>query len=158
RVGLVKWTFYDPLRRVIAVRDPLGRTTTQQWCTCGSLDAFIDANGQKTSWQHDLQARITREVRADGLTATSYTYAAKTSRLMTVTDPKGQVTTYSYNPDDTVQSMVYMNATIATPNISYAYDTNYKRPTSMTDGIGTTAYTYKPVGVLGALQIASVSG
>src|SRR5262249_22293427 len=37
RLGRWSQTFYDALRRPVAARDPLGRTTTQQWCTCASL-------------------------------------------------------------------------------------------------------------------------
>ena len=46
---------------------------------------------------------MTREVRADGVTATVYTYEALIGRLKTVTDPKQQVTTYTYDLDDAVQ-------------------------------------------------------
>jgi len=115
--------FHDPLRRVTATRDPAGRTITQQWCTCGALEKLIDANGHATTWDRDVQARVTREVRADGTTATVYTYETTTSRLTTVIDPKGQATTYTYTPDNRVQQQVFTNAQIATPSVSYTYET-----------------------------------
>src|SRR5262249_25676785 len=158
RLGRLTRMFYDPLRRVVAVRDPLGRTTSQFWCACGSLDALVDANGQRTSFQRDVSGRTTREVRNDGSTATTYVYEATNSRLKTKTDPRGQVTNYSYNLDNTVQSLTHTNAAIATPGVTYTYDPNYSRLATMVDGIGTTSYTYYSVGVLGALQMASAVG
>jgi YD repeat-containing protein len=44
------------------------------WCSCGVLDALIDAKGQRTTWERDLPGRATREIRADGTTDTVYTY------------------------------------------------------------------------------------
>lgn len=157
RLGRVTKTLYDPLRRVISVRDPQGRTTSQQWCTCGSLEAVVDGKGQKTTWERDLQGRITREVRADDPTST-VTYEAMSGRLQTLTDPKLQVTTFTYNADDSLHSLAYTNALIATPSVSYTYDPGYARTATMTDGTGTTTYAYKPVGSLGATQLASVDG
>jgi YD repeat-containing protein len=84
REGKITRTFYDALRRVVAVRDPLGRTITQQWCGCGSLDKLIDAKGQSTTWERDVRGRVTSEIRADGTTDTDYVYETTTSRLKTI--------------------------------------------------------------------------
>ena len=57
--------------------------------------------------------------------------------------------------------MSYANAVIATPGVTYTYDPNYLRPASMTDGTGTTLYSYHPIlatPTLGANQLASVDG
>ncbi len=139
RAGRVTRYYYDALRRLTATRDPLNRTIQQQWCTCGALDALVDANGHRTTWERDLQGRVTREVRADGVTATVYTYEPLRGRLKTVTDPKQQVTTYTYALDDAVLSTVYTNAAIATPGVSYTYDAAYARVATMTDGTGVTS-------------------
>ncbi|PYR13613.1 MAG: type IV secretion protein Rhs, partial [Acidobacteria bacterium] len=158
RIGRTTRYFYDPLRRLVSTRDLLGRIVAQEWCTCGSLSKLIDANGRATSWDRDVQGRVTRELRADGTTATTYTYDATTSRLKTVTDPKGQVTTYTYTLDDAIQQVAYSNSQIATPSVSYTYDPTYARAATMADGTGTTAYAYHPVGELGAGHVASVDG
>jgi RHS repeat-associated protein len=158
RLGRTTRTLRDALRRVVSVRDRLGRTATNQWCGCGSLDAIIDAKGQKTSWERDLQGRVIRAVRADNVTATAYTYEARTSRKKTVTDPKGQVTTYSYALDNLALSETHSNETTPTPAVSYTYDPHYKRVLTMVDGTGTTTNTYKAIGGLGAMQVASVDG
>jgi RHS repeat-associated protein len=150
--------YHDALRRLTSTRDPLGRVLRQDWCTCGSLEALVDANGGRTTWERRVDGRVTREVRADGVTAALYTYGAASGRLLTVTDPKGQVTTHTYSLDDMLLGTVFTNATIGTPSVSYTYDANYARVVSMVDGTGTTTYTYHPVGGLGAGQLASVDG
>ena len=158
RLGRITRLFYDPVRHLTATRDPLGRTVTQQWCTCGSLEALVDAKGQATSWERDIQDRVTREVRADGTTATVYSYETTTSRPKTVTDPKGQVQTHTYALDDALTVTVYSNAEHATPTVSFTYDASYPRVTTTVDGTGTTTYTYKAAGTPGATQVASVDG
>lgn len=157
RLGRVTRYFYDRVRRLTAVRDALGRTIRQEWCGCGSLLALVDANGHRTSWTRDARGRVTLETRADGTTTTSYAYDA-TGRLLTVTDTKGQIATHSYTMDDRLNGTTYSNAVIATPGVTYGYDPVYPRVATMTDGVGTTTYTYQPVGALGALQVATVDG
>ena len=125
----------------------------------GSLDALVDANGNRTSWTRDLEGRVTAETRADG-TATQYGYEMTTAGLKTVTDRKGQVTTYDYFLDNVFKQKAYTNTTVATPTVSATYDATYPRLATMTDGTGTTSYGYLPVtpGQLGAGQLASVDG
>lgn len=157
RLGRVTRYFYDPLRRLTATRDPLGRTVTQEWCGCGALDAVIDPSGNRTHWERDAQSRVRREVRADG-SAITYTYGTATSRLEQRTDAKGQGAHYKYFLDGQLQQISYSNATIATPTVALTYDAGYGRLSTMTDGIGTTAYTYRPVGQLGAGAVGTVDG
>jgi RHS repeat-associated protein len=157
-----RWTSftYDALRRQTSVRDPLGRVLQQEWCTCGSLNALIDPNGNRTSWDRDVQGRVTKETRANG-SFTTYVYETTTSRLKKVTDPKLQDTNYTYSADDKLQQTTYTNAVIATPSVSFTYDTVYGRVATMLDGTGTTAYAYHAVTAppaLGATQLASVDG
>ena len=78
--------------------------------------------------------------------------------MKTVTDPKDQVTTHSYNVDDSLSGTIYTNAVIATPSVSYTYDPYYARVATMIDGIGTTSYTYKAAGTNGAGQVATIDG
>lgn len=72
--------------------------------------------------------------------------------------PRGQISTFTYNQDNSLQAVVYTNVAIATPTVSYTYDPNYARVVTMVDGAGTTTYTYRTVGALGAIQLASVDG
>ena len=157
RLGRVTRHFYDSFGRRIATRDPAGRTISQVWCDCGALDALVDANGNRTRWERDVQGRVTREIRADNTTATLYTYDLA-GRLKTITDPKDQVTTHSYNLDDSLSGTAYTDEEIETPDVSYTYDQHYSRIATMVDGIGTTSYTYKAAGTNGAGQIATIDG
>lgn len=160
RLGRWSETFYDAQRRVTSTRDPLGRVVTQEWCTCGSLDRLVDANGNATSWDRDVQGRAIREARADG-SATRFAYETTTSRLQQVTDRKGQVKSYAYRIDDNLQQITYTNAQFPTPNVSFSYDANYDRRLTMVDGTGTTTYAYHPVTsppAAGAKRLASVDG
>jgi YD repeat-containing protein len=58
---LGRWTqdSYDSIRQLAYEIDPLGRKTQYVWCTCGSLTSLTDPNGHITTWQHDLQGRVT---------------------------------------------------------------------------------------------------
>jgi RHS repeat-associated protein len=159
RDRLGRWThnFHDALRRIVATRDAAGRTTTQQWCPCGSLDKVIDATNSATTWERDLQGRIVREVRADGA-AWEYTYETTTSRLKQRKDPKNQIKGYEYFLDDTLKQVTYTDSQLATANLSFTYDPAYSRIGSMTDGTGTTSYSYHPAGVLGAGRLKDTDG
>jgi len=157
RLGRITRHFYDGFGRRTATLDPAGRTISQVWCDCGSMEALVDANGNRTKWERDVQGRVTREIRADNTTDTLYTYDLA-GRLKTVTDPKDQVTTHSYNVDDSLSGTAYTNEVISTPDVSYTYDAFYARVATMVDGIGTTSYTYKAAATNGAGQVASVDG
>ena len=162
RDRLGRWTqqVHDALRRTIATTDPLGRTVTQRWCTCGSLNAVIDPNGNATSWERDIQGRVTKEMRANA-SEWFYAYETTTSRLKTVTDPKEQVKTYSYFADNNLSDVTYTNEEHTTPDVSYTYETAFNRLATMVDGTGTTTYAYHPIGTsppLGAGRVASVDG
>jgi RHS repeat-associated protein len=157
RRGRVTSYYHDALGRTTAIRDPLGRTTTQIWCACGSLDALVDAKGNRTNWTRDVQGRITSEVRANASSIT-YEYEATTSRLKKRTDALGQAANYEYFLDDKLKQVTYTNAIVSTPAVAVTYDTNYGRVATMTDGIGTTTYSYYAVGGLGALRVSSVDG
>jgi RHS repeat-associated protein len=159
---LNRWTTntYDADRHLIQTQDPLGHLTRFQYCTCGGLEALFDPTGNQTAWTRDIQSRVTAKTYADGSTIT-YTYENATSRLKSVTDEKGQTKNYAYANDDNLTGISYSNAIVATPAVSFVYDTNYNRVLSMQDGVGTTTYSYNPVNptpALGAGQLASVNG
>src|SRR5262249_23687929 len=81
-----------------------------------------------------------------------YAYEATTSRLKTVTDRKGQLTTYSYFTHDSLNQKTYTNTSITTPSVSFTYDPSCHRVATMSDGTGTTSYSYYAItaGQLGA--------
>jgi YD repeat-containing protein len=159
---LGRWTTnsYNADRQLISRQDPLGRITQYQYCDCGGLEAIFDPLGNETSWDHDVQSRITAKHYADGSTI-SYAYENTTSRLHSRLDEKGQQTFYQYYEDNKLKSLSYSNAIVATPTVTFAYDTNYNRIVQMQDGIGTTTYAYNPVTAtpaLGAGRLSALNG
>jgi len=160
RAGRLTLFDYDSLRQLTQVTDPLGRVTRFGWCRCGALKSLSDSLGRTTSWQMDVQGRPIAKQFADGSQIT-YAYENTTSRLRQITDQKQQLTYFSYNLDNTLNLIGYANDTVPTPAVSFTYDPNYRRVTSMTDGIGTRLYSYIPVTgtpALGAGRLAGITG
>ena len=156
-MGRWSYAFYDPLRRVVGTVDPLGRTTTLKWCSCGSLEEVIDPSGNVTTWERDIQGRVTKEIRANGSEMLSV-YENTTSRLKRRTDAEVQHTDFTYYLDDKLHEILYVNPENPTPDVSFTYDASYNRRSTMIDGNGTTTYSYHPVGALGAGWLASIDG
>lgn len=151
---------YDRMRQLTKRTDPLGRVTRFDWCRCGQLGSLTDPMGRTTTWLNDVQGRPIAKQYADG-SQVSYQYENAISRLHAVTDEKQQVTQFAWNRDNTLRSVAYANATVPTPGVSYTYDPDYERIASMTDGTGTTRYSYHPITgtpTLGAGALASVDG
>ncbi len=152
---------YDAIRELLTTTDPLGRTVKYSWCTCGGLSTLTDANGNVTTWNLDLQGRVTGKVYADSSQIT-YTYENNLSRLHAMTDANGNGATYAYNIDNTLAGTAYTSgpASSSTPNVSFTYDTPYNRVLTMVDGTGKTIYAYNQItGVptLGAGRLSSVT-
>jgi len=82
-------------------------------------------------------------------------YQSHSGAVNTGTTPKVQ---YSYTlmsggvNNSRLTGITYSNAANPTPNVGFAYDPYFPRLASMTDGTGTTQYSYVPVGALGALH------
>ncbi len=158
RQGRWSHSVYDSLRRQNVAIDALGRITQYLWCSCGSLSEIIDPLKNITSFTRDLQGRVITKTYNNGNT-TSYAYENSTSRVKQVMDAKGQKKIYTYYKDDNMKSVAYLNATIATRGVNYTYDTSYNRIATMTDAVGTTKYSFKPVASgLGSGMLATVDG
>jgi len=82
------------------------------------LTKLVDANGNATSWEYDLQGRVVEETRADGSSET-YTYEATSSRLKQKTDRKNITTTFEYFLDGKLKRKSYSDTT---PAVNYTYD------------------------------------
>ena len=157
RLGRV-WTYTrDANRRLTKVRDPIGQETLFGYDQSGRRTSLTDAKGNITRWTYDAQGRVIDKRYADGRTYT-YVYEATTSRLRAVVDPLGQRKQLSYFRDDQLAGIAYLNAVNATPSVSFTYDPYFPRLTSMVDGVGTTTYSYVPVGTLGALSTLVEAG
>ena len=171
RRGLWTYRHFNANQKMDSITDPANRPTLYGWCTCGALTSITDPKNQTTTFYRDIQGRVYQKVFQDGTTI-DYLYegqtapntAGATSRLKSSTDAKSQRTNYIYFADDNIQQISYTNLagqplTPATPSVSYTYDPNYNRVSTMVDGTGTTTYGYHPIAVppaLGAGQLASI--
>jgi RHS repeat-associated protein len=157
RQGRVWDYVYDADRRLVATIDPLGNTTQYSYYENNALQGLTDPNGNTTSWGIDIESRPTSKQYADG-TSVAYIYENTTSRLASVTDALGQIKQNRYALDNRLAGISYASALNPTPSVSFDYDAYFSRVTSMTDGTGTTSYTYVPVGSLGALNLQQENG
>jgi RHS repeat-associated protein len=162
---------YDAMRNLTDVFDAENRNTHFTHCTCGALEGIIDGESRVTEWERDLQNRPTKK-KINGVPVFSYFYGPNTGRLVGIEDGKGQRTNYEYFADDRLKRVFYTAATgtalpgaalpVPTPEVSYTYDARFGRLDTMTDGTGTTSYTYVPImptdAVYGDGQLASVGG
>src|SRR6516164_6312512 len=80
RLGRPTIRTYNERRQLIRVQDPAQRITQFEWCPCGRLQRVIDPLNRPTTWNYDVQRRVTSKVFPDG-TALEYTYENTTSRL-----------------------------------------------------------------------------
>jgi RHS repeat-associated protein len=157
RQGRVTQYSYDAVRQLVQVTDPLLRKTKFGYYENGARKTLTDPNGNTTTWNIDLESRVTSKVYADGKSAAS-AYETTTSRLKTLTDALGQTKQYTYAIDDQLAGIDYASAVNATASVRFAYDSYFSRITSMTDGSGATQYSYQPIGSTGALQVAQEDG
>jgi YD repeat-containing protein len=147
------WTYsHDADRRLTAVSDPLGDQTQYGYYENGALASLTDPDGHATRWDIDLESRPIAKHYADG-TSVTYGYDGARNLLVATTDALGQSKQYSYTPDNRLAGISYVNAINPTPNVTFSYDPAFPRIVAMSDGTGTTSYSYVPVGSLGALQL-----
>ncbi len=157
RLGRFTHTFFNPLRQAVLSIDPAQRVTQYEYCSCGSMETLVDGNGNRTTWDFDVQGRQESKRYADGR-GDDFAYESLSGRLSSITDAKGQTKKFTYNLDGTVRKLDYQSEQIATPDVNYTYDASFNRLATMIDGIGTHTYTYYPPGVLGALQVQTIGG
>lgn len=120
-----KWTFtYDASHVLLTMTDPRGGATTNTFDAGGRVAEQIDPAGRKTTW----------------------TYAGDPSSpsggTTTMTDPKGNITTYNYSNLELI-SVTRGTGTAAAATTTYAYDPATLGITAVTDPKGNvTTNTY----------------
>jgi RHS repeat-associated protein len=150
RQGRITSFTYNAVRELTAVKDPVGNVTTFAYWENGQLKTLTDPNGRVTTWAIDIESRPTTKTFNDGSVVTN-TYENTTSRLHAVQDALSQIKQFTYTQDDRLAGLSYQNAVNPTSPVSFTYDQYFPRVASMTDGSGTTKYTYGAPGSLGAL-------
>jgi RHS repeat-associated protein len=132
---------YDADNRQTSVTNPDTTVSRTDYNPNGTIADTIDAGNNKTTYTYDSQGRKLSQTDPDNRT-TSYTYDA-TGNILTVTNPAKQVTTNGYNAANELTSIKYSDG--STPNETLAYNQDGLR-TSMTDGTGTTTWSYDAFG------------
>lgn len=162
RNGLSTTFHYNGNRQVTGVVDPEGRLTAFQWCACGNLKSFVDPEGRTTKFMRDLMGRVYEKHLPDG-SVYKTSYKDDSGKVETTTTPNDaaltQVTaTYSHYLDGSLAEVDYTDA--GTPDVSYVWDSVYRRLDSRTDGAGAWEYSYYPVdgSTNGAGQLSEIDG
>jgi RHS repeat-associated protein len=138
---------YDPARRKIAETNALGFVTRYAYDEAGDKTALTDQNGNITSWGYDIYGRATNRVDATGTTILTYEYDAD-NRLTNRWSLARENTKYAYDAVGNLTSVTYP----LSPSLTFSFNAvNWM--TQMSDGIGTTTFTYTQVG-----QLASETG
>lgn len=130
---------YDRLNRM---RKSIAPDTGQTLYGYSALDQLIQVTDPRsliTQYSYDALDNLKQQVSPDtGTTIKTHDIAGN---VLTSTDAKGQTTTYTYDSLNRVTSALYHDNS----QVTYQYDqgTNGKgRLTTITDGIGSIAYTY----------------
>ena len=145
---------HDLLRRLTSITDANGGVTQLTYGLEDSPNALIDPNGNTTGFAFDIQQRMIAKQYPGGA-AQTVDYESCSGRVARVTDALGHSKSYKYFLDNQLKNIQYSGGT---PSVSFANDTFLPRPLSMTDGQGTTAMSYGPVGSPGANKVTGISG
>jgi RHS repeat-associated protein len=130
-------TTFDALNRPTAVHRPDGTTWSTTYTAGGEIATRTDGAGNVTSYTYDHQHRL--RTTTDPLSrVTTYTYDDAGNQTG-IEDSGGHDTTLGYDGANELTSINYDSP--ATPDVAYTYTDDSQRA-SMTDGTGTTTYTY----------------
>jgi len=137
-------------RDLLDVTDPLGNTTTFSHDERGNRTSTTDALDRASTAAFNDADQVTS--RTDALDRTTTTGYDSAGRVATVTDPTGRTVTNSYDAAGQLITQTFIDGT----SIGFGYD-EVGRRTSMTDGSGTTSYTYDPAGNLTSVTYPDAS-
>ncbi|QYN26418.1 transglycosylase SLT domain-containing protein [Amycolatopsis sp. DSM 110486] len=132
---------FDAADQLVKTTRPDQTTTTTDYNPDGTVADTVDGLGHKTTYGYDGQGRQNARTDPDHRSFNSHIDPA--GRVLTTTDPTGRVTTIGYDAAGRATSVSYSDQT--TPSAAYGYDAAGHRVT-MTDGTGTSTWTYDVFG------------
>ncbi|HEX4121704.1 MAG TPA: RHS repeat-associated core domain-containing protein [Verrucomicrobiae bacterium] len=138
---------YDVAGRKVAETNALGYATLYTYDFDGDVTILTDQKGNATKWGYDSYGRVTNKTDAAGTTILVYQYDSD-SRLTSRWSLARGTTGYAYDKVGNLTNVTYP----LSHSLSFSYD-GMNRKTSMSDGIGTTTFTYTKAG-----QVASETG
>jgi RHS repeat-associated protein len=139
--GNTTTTTYNAADQAVKVTQADGTTQVTDYNPDGTVADTIDGLGHKTTYGYDGQGRQDSRTDPDGRTTSSVIDPA--GLVTSTTDPSGGTTTMSYDAAGELTGMSYSDG--STPSVSYGYDPDGNK-VSMTDGTGTTTWTYDVFG------------
>jgi RHS repeat-associated protein len=128
---------YSADNQPIKVEAPNKAITETGYDGAGQVTSQADGNKHVTKYVRNVLEQVT-EVEDPLKRKTTKTYDLA-GNLKTLVDPAKRTTTYTYDPGNRLKEVVYSSGKPAT--IKYEYDKDGDR-TSMTDGTGTSKYTF----------------
>jgi RHS repeat-associated protein len=128
---------YDADNEPTKVKEANGTITETGYDGAGKVTSQIDGNKHETKYVRNAIEEVT-EVTDPLIHKTTKEYD-KAGNLKTLTDPAKRTTTYTYDPGNRLVEVKYSDG--KTPTVKYEYDKDGDR-TVMTDGTGTSKYTY----------------
>ncbi len=134
-------TTIDPAGQRVKVTQPDNTTQITDYNPDGTIADTVDGLNAKTTYGYDGQGRENSRTDPDNRTTASHLDPA--GRVLTSTDAQGRVTTIGYDPAGQTKSVKYSDG--VTPGVTYGYDPDGHR-VSMTDGTGTSSWTYNTFG------------
>ncbi|GAA2136576.1 RHS repeat-associated core domain-containing protein [Kitasatospora kazusensis] len=132
---------YDPANRLTVTTGADGTRTRSDYNPDGTTADTVDANNAKTVFGYDSRGHQTSRTDPDNR-STTYTYDAD-GHPRTGVDAAGRTVTDGYDAAGRLTSLTYSDG--VTPNVAYRYNSGGAR-TAMTDGTGTTAWSYDAFG------------
>jgi RHS repeat-associated protein len=142
-LGHTTRTSYDANNQTVQILKPDGTSSISAYDGDGNVVKTTDGLGRSTSYGFDgLDRLVTSTDPLGRITKATYDRAGN---QVTLVDPAAQTTSYTFDAADQMTAISYSDG--KTPNVRFTYDTNGHR-LSMTDGTGTTAYTYDDLGRL----------
>jgi RHS repeat-associated protein len=138
---------YDAALRKTAETNALLNVTQYAYDAASDLTSLTDQNNHTTQWGYDLYGRMTNKVDATGESILQYKYDAD-SRLTNRWSLAMSNTAYAYDAVGNLTGVTYHTSHA----LSFSHDA-VNQLISMSDGIGTTTFTYTQTG-----QLASESG
>jgi RHS repeat-associated protein len=126
------------------VKEPNGTATETEYDGAGNVTVQIDGNKHKTTYVRNVLGEVIEVKDPLGRVKTMEYDAA--GNLIGVVDAAKRKTTYSYDPANRLKEVSYSESK-TTPSVKYEYDADGNR-VKMSDGSGTTTYTYDILGRL----------
>jgi RHS repeat-associated protein len=132
---------YDADNERTKTRERNGTITEVGYDGAGEVTSQVDGSKHETKYLRNVIEQVTERI--DPLGRKTMKQYDSAGNLKSVTDAAKRITTYTYDAANRLQEASYSES--ATHNVKYEYNADGER-TSMTDGTGTTAYSYDQLG------------